>query len=123
MTGQTVKRVLIVEDDVLLALDLADMLHILGYEIAGQASRIDLAMTLAREGVIDFAVLDVNLAGTRSFPVADILRQRDIPFAFATGYGAEGLSADYRDVPRLEKPYAQDDLEQAIAEVFRGRPR
>lgn len=115
MTGETVKRVLIVEDEVLLALHLEDMLTALGHEVVGHAMRIDMAMELARESDIDFAVLDINVAGTDSFPVADILRHRGIPFAFATGYGAEGLADGYRDFPVLRKPYSQEDLERTIA--------
>ena len=107
MTGQlgklAAKRVLIVEDDVLIALYLEDLLTALGHEVVGQATRIHMAMELARESDIDFAVLDINVAGTKSFPVADILRQRGIPFAFATGYGAEGLMDGYRDFPTLRK--------------------
>jgi len=124
LTGQAAKlaakRVLIVEDDVLIALHLEDLLIALGHEVVGQATRIDMAMELARESEIDFAVLDINVAGTKSFPVADILSQRGIPFAFATGYGAEGLMDGYRDFPTLRKPYAQEDLERTIAQVLLG---
>lgn len=124
MTGQiaklAAKRILIVEDEVLLLLHLEDLLTALGHEVVGQATRIDIAMQLARESEIDFAILDINVAGTKSFPVADILRQRGIPFAFATGYGAEGLMDGYRALPVLQKPYGQDDLERTIAQAFRG---
>ena len=123
MTGQRAKRVLIVEDEGLLALHLEDLLTALGHEVVGQAMRIDMALKLAREIEIDFAVLDINVAGTKSFPVADILRHRGIPFAFATGYGAEGLMDGYRDFPALRKPYTQEDLERTIAQVFRGWPQ
>lgn len=119
----TAKQVLIVEDDVLLAMHLEDLLTALGHEVAGQATRIDMAMELARESDIDFAVLDINLAGTKSFPVADILRQRGIPFAFATGYGAEGLMDGYRDCLALRKPYSQEDLKRIITLAFHGLPR
>ncbi|MEC5292841.1 response regulator [Aurantimonas sp. C2-6-R+9] len=122
MTGQAAKRVLIVEDEVLLAMHLEDMLNELGYEVVGPATRIDMAMELACESDIDFAVLDINVAGKKSFPVADILRQRGIPFAFASGYGAEGLMDGYRGFPALRKPYAQEDLERIIARVLRGSP-
>lgn len=118
MTGQTSKRVLIVEDEVLLAMHLEDLLTELGHEVVCQATRIDMAMALARESDIDFAVLDINVAGVRSFPVADILLWRGIPFAFATGYGAESLMDGYRNYPTLRKPYAQEELEQTIAQLF-----
>ncbi|MFZ3584666.1 response regulator [Loktanella sp. DJP18] len=122
MTGQTAKRVLIVEDEVLIAMNLEDMLNDLGHEVVGQATRIDKAMELARESDIDFAVLDINLVGKQSFPVADILRERGIPFAFASGNGPEGLVDGYRHFPALQKPYAQEDLERTIARVFRESP-
>lgn len=111
------KRVLIVEDEVLLAMHLEDLLTALGHEVVGHAARIDMAMKLARESDIDFAILDINVAGSTSFPVAEILGQRGIPFAFATGYGAEGLRDGYRDCPVLRKPYSQEDLERTIALV------
>jgi two-component SAPR family response regulator len=122
LTLQIAKRVLIVEDEVLLALHLEDLLTELGCEVVGQFTRIDGAMKFARESEIDFAVLDINVAGTMSFPIADVLRERGIPFAFASGYGAEGLIDGYRDVPALRKPYAQDELERTIAMVFCGSP-
>lgn len=77
-------------------MDLEDLLTKMGYQVVGPASHITDAIELAREGEIDFAVLDINLAGAQSFPVADILRQRNIPFVFSTGYGAEGLVDSYR---------------------------
>lgn len=112
------KRVLIVEDEVLLALDLEEMLTALGHHVIGQATRIDKAMELARDTDMDFAVLDINVAGSQSFPVADVLRGRNIPFTFATGYGNEGLIDGYRDFPVLRKPYAQEDLKRSIARVL-----
>lgn len=122
MTDQTAKRVLIVEDEILLAMHLEDMLTDLGHEIAGQATRIDEALELAREIDIDFAILDINVAGMKSFPVADILRQRGIPFAFASGYGAEGFLDGYRDEPALRKPYSYEDLERTIGRVLVDEP-
>ena len=91
MIGQSAIRVLIVEDEVLLALHLEDLLISLGHEVAGHATRIEMAIEFAYKSDIDFAILDINVAGTKSFPVADILRRRGVPFIFATGYGAEGL--------------------------------
>lgn len=111
------KRVLIVEDELLLAMYLEELLNDLGHEVVCQATRIDTAMVFARDNDIDFAILDINVAGTKSFPVADILRQRGIPFAFATGYGAEGLLDGYRDEPALRKPYTREDLEQTLVRV------
>ncbi|WP_322890653.1 MULTISPECIES: response regulator [unclassified Yoonia] len=120
MTEFSTKRVLIVEDEVLLAMDLEEMLTDIGHTVAGQATRVGKAIKLAREIDLDFAVLDINVAGTKSFPVADILRERGIPFTFATGYGVDGLQDGYRDLPVLQKPYTQSDLERTISEACRG---
>lgn len=122
MNRQAAKRILIVEDEILLALYLEDVLNALGHEIVVHASRVDMAISLARDSDFDFAILDINVAGSLSFPVADILRQRGIPFAFATGYGTEGLKDGYRDALVLRKPYSQHDLEETIASVFGDNP-
>lgn len=111
---QAAKRVLIVEDEFLVAMHLEDILMEMGHEVVSIASRIHEAMKLARERDIDFAVLDINLAGTQSFPVADILRARGIPFVFASGYGAEGLIDGYRHETALRKPYEERELANAI---------
>jgi DNA-binding response OmpR family regulator len=118
LISQTAKRVLIVEDEALLAMHLGDLLTTLGHEVVGKATRIDAAMELARKSDIDFAVLDINLGGIKSFPVADILCQRGIRFVFASGYGSEGLMNGYRDVPALRKPYDEDDLRRTIVLAF-----
>lgn len=106
----------------MLAMHLRDVLTALGHVVVGQATRIDMAMDLARESKIDFAVLDINLAGMKSFPVADILNQRGIPFFFATGYGNEGIIDGYRNFPVLRKPYSQDDLQETIARLLAANP-
>ena len=107
-------RILIVEDEMLVAMNIEDMLLDLGHEVAGLASRLEPALSLAREAAFDVAMLDVNLAGEASFPVADALRERGIPFLFATGYGIQGIAEDYRDAPVLQKPFRALDLEQAL---------
>src|ERR1041384_7652891 len=94
-------RILVVEDEVLLAMNIEDMLLESGYEVAGIASRLTPALALAREGLFDAAMLDVNLAGEPSFPVADLLAERGIPFLFATGYGLQGLDERYHGRPVL----------------------
>jgi len=106
-------RILVVEDEMLLAMNIEDMLLDLGHEV-GLASRLEAALGLAREGAFDVAMLDVNLAGERSFPVADLLAARGIPFLFATGYGRAGIDEAYRDRPVLQKPFRADDLRSAI---------
>ncbi|MEO3433264.1 response regulator [Inquilinus sp. CAU 1745] len=110
-------RVLIVEDEFLVAMHLEALLGEMGYQVIGPATRIGEAIGLAREKDIDFAVLDINLAGTKTFPVADILRQRGVPFMFASGYGSEGLIDGYRDEGVLQKPYDIAQIRDALARI------
>ena len=99
----------------LVAMNIEDMLLELGHEVAGLASRLGPALALAREGRFDAAMLDVNLAGEPSFPVADVLIGRGIPFLFATGYGPQGIEEGYRERPILQKPFRAADLGAALA--------
>ena len=113
-------RILIVEDEALIALQLESSLMGLGHIVEAIAMRVDKALLLARTIDIDFAILDVNVAGILSFPVADILRQRGISFMFATGYGTAGLAEGYRDEVTLRKPYGLRELARAVALAFRA---
>jgi CheY-like chemotaxis protein len=110
-------RVLVVEDEMLVAMNIEDMLLDLGHEVAGLASRLEPALSLARDGAFDLAMLDVNLAGQQSFPVADVLIARGIPFLFATGYGSKGIAEAYRDRPVLQKPFRTRDLGEALERI------
>lgn len=110
-------RILIVEDEMLVAMNIEDMLLDLGHEVAGLASRLEPALSLASEAQFDLAMLDVNLAGQTSFPVAEILVRRGIPFLFATGYGIKGIAEEYRSYPVLQKPFRARDLEQALRQA------
>lgn len=111
-------RVLIVEDEVLIALHLADMLSDLGHEVVQSAHHLAEAIRLAEVAVIDLAILDLNLGGMRSDPVAGILRRRGIPFIFATGYGASGLPAGFEDELILGKPYGEEELRRVLARLI-----
>ncbi|MEA3002533.1 MAG: hypothetical protein QOH81_1321 [Sphingomonadales bacterium] len=115
-------RILIVEDEMLVAMNIEDMLLELGHEVAGIASRLGPALALACEGRFDVAMLDVNLAGERSFAIADLLIARGIPFVFATGYGPEGIDAKYRDRPVLQKPFRARDLAAAMTALAARGP-
>jgi CheY-like chemotaxis protein len=77
-------------------------------------------LSLAGEAQFDLAMLDVNLAGENSFPVAEILARRGIPFLFATGYGIKGIAEEYRSYPVLQKPFRARDLEQALDQAVAG---
>ena len=108
------KRVLVVEDELMIRLLLQDMLADLGHTVAGEAGRIEEALALARQGEFDVAILDVNLNGQPISPVVEILVERGLPFVFATGYGQRGVPEPFRKTPTLLKPFQLDALAQAI---------
>lgn len=112
------KRVLVVEDELMIRMLLEDMLTDLGYEIAGAAAHVDEAVKLAKVADIDVAILDVNLNGHTVSPVAEVLDSRGLPFVFATGYGERGLPERYRDRPTVQKPFEQEMLSRILARVF-----
>ena len=96
-----------------------DMLGDLGCAIVGFATSAGEAESVARTATIDFALLDVNLDGETSFAAADVLRGRDIPFAFVTGYGEQGVRGDLRDTPVLSKPIDPRHLARVISALGR----
>jgi len=108
------KRVLVVEDELMIRMLLQDMLADLGHTLAGEAGGIEEALALAKEGAFDIAILDVNLNGQPISPVVEILIDRGLPFVFATGYGQRGVPEPYRNTPTLQKPFQADALAQAI---------
>lgn len=110
-------RVLIVEDEMMVSMLIEDMLTDLGCIVVGPASRLDEAMELVGHAKIDCAVLDVNLGGQPIFPLADLLRAKGAPFAFATGYGDAGLRDVDRGAPVLQKPFREGDLARVLGEL------
>src|SRR5262249_51719323 len=113
MNGKS--RVLIVEDEIVVALFLEDMLLEFGYEVAGVVGHLDDAM--AREPDYGMAVLDVHLNGRSVFDFADTLAARGVPFAFATGYGERGIPERHRGRPVLQKPFQPEDLRRVLEEM------
>lgn len=107
-------RVLVVEDEMMVAMLIEDMLGDLGCTVVGPAARLDEALALAENAELDCAVLDLNLGGQSTFPVADLLRAKGAPFAFATGYGDAGLREVDRGAPVLQKPFREADLAQVL---------
>ena len=108
------RRILVVEDELMIRMLLEDMLGELGYTIAAEAARIDEALQAAKNADFDLAILDVNLNGEPISPVADALVARGMPFVFATGYGEQGLPETYRGRPTLKKPFQLDGLKQML---------
>ena len=115
-------RVLVVEDEALVAMLIEDMIHDSGDEVVGSAGKLTDAVALAQETQADVALLDINLGGVLAYPVADVLRQRGVPIVFTSGYGSAGLIERFQDCPMLDKPFDQPSLEHAIHTVLRTRP-
>jgi DNA-binding response OmpR family regulator len=114
------RRILIVEDDTMIALMVEDFLKELGWDVVGWAGGTEQALAMARDADIDAAVLDVNLHGQNTFAVADRLSARRIPFVFATGYGADGVADRFGGVPTLTKPFQLDELDRALNLAMAG---
>jgi CheY-like chemotaxis protein len=110
-------KVLVVEDEMMVSMLIEDMLSDLGCKVVGPASRLDEALALAKEADLDCAVLDVNLGGQPIFPLADLLRAKGAPFAFATGYGDAGLRDVDKGSPVLQKPFREGDLARVLGEL------
>jgi CheY-like chemotaxis protein len=108
--------ILVVEDEYLIALDLARTLCELGAQVLGPVPSADEALHLIRERgeELDAAILDVNLGSHTVYPVADHLRERGIRFVFATGYDAWTIPEAYGDVPRCDKPINTDELVRVL---------
>jgi CheY-like chemotaxis protein len=109
------RRVLVVEDETMIAMLVEDMLGDLGCAVVGPAHGLDAALALAEGGgAIDAALLDVNLAGQPVFPLADALRAKGVPLIFSTGYGETGLREVDAGAPVLQKPFKIADLARAL---------
>ncbi len=115
------RRLLVVEDAFLIADMISAILESCGAEVVGPAGNLESAVSLARAEALDGALLDVDLGGINSGPVADVLRARDIPFLFLTGHcSAEALPCNFRDTPRVLKPFREDELERTVAQCLRA---
>lgn len=112
------KSILIVEDEAMIGMMLEDYLDALGYRLHGLAASVDEACAMASKGGFDAALVDCNLQGEKSWPVADILAQQDIPFIFATGGMADDLPSTHADRPTLAKPFTIGAVERALGKVL-----
>ena len=111
-------RVLLVEDEPLIAMMLEDFLEALDRQHAGTADSVAAALPIVEAGALDAAILDVNLrGGEKSFAIAEALAAKNIPFVFASGGGGEDIAPEYRDRPMLPKPYTMEGVEQALAKL------
>jgi DNA-binding NtrC family response regulator len=111
--------VLLVEDETLIRMMIAEMIEELGHSVAGEASNIADAVRLANTATFEFAILDINLAGSKIDPVAEIVSRRGVPFIFASGYGAAGVPSSFRDRAVLQKPFLIERLGEVIEAALR----
>ena len=117
MASLSGRKVLVVEDETLVAMLVEDTLMDAGATVVGPVATVSEALAVLRSDRPDVAVLDLNLAGETSEPVADRLIALEVPFVVASGYGAAGLPARLSGIPVLAKPYAPEDLTAALARL------
>ena len=111
-------RVLVVEDEYLVAILIKEILESAGCIVMGPIPRLSEALAALSQDTCDAAILDVNLAGERVDPVAKELSSRNIPFVFVTGYGTNVLPGEFTERPRICKPFKMDDLLGALTDVL-----
>lgn len=113
------RRILVVEDESLVAMLLETILEDMECIPVGPASNIDDGEAMARDTVdLDAALLDVNVAGRQVFPVAEALKARGVPFVFSTGYGEAGLPEHWRGNPTIQKPFTEGAIRDALMKAM-----
>lgn len=112
------RRVLVVEDESLVAMLLETILEDMGCTPVGPAVTVDEGLVLAEGESLDAALLDVNVAGRQVFPVAQALKARGVPFVFSTGYGEGGLPDEWRGQPTLQKPFTESAVRDALTKAM-----
>ncbi len=105
------RRILVVEDQFLIAMEIQDYLERAGAIVAGPVGRVDRAVSKAKEEILDAALLDIDLNGERCWPIADVLARRAIPFAFTTGFETSIVMPErFAGRPVLSKPYREEEI-------------
>lgn len=115
------RKVLVVEDEMIVAWLLQDILSDLGCTVVGPAASVKQALAMMEAEAIDAAVLDVNLNGEMSYPIADVLAAGGVPFVFSTGYAKDRLLDGYRAFPVLQKPFHQSELGDTLGKLLTSR--
>lgn len=111
-------RIFVVEDEMMIVMMVEDIVADLGHQLAGVAMRLPQAAELAKTVDADVALLDINLDGRKSFPVAEVLRERGVKLIFASGYGSSGLEPPFLNELIIKKPFEAADLDRAIDQVL-----
>jgi DNA-binding response OmpR family regulator len=119
--GETGRRIYVVEDEVMVLLMIEDMLEGLGHHVVGTARKLEDALAAIKYVDFDLVILDANLAGQSSHPIASLLRTLGHPFVVASGYPEETLDGDYLGAPMVEKPFSIEALAVAIRQAGLGR--
>jgi CheY-like chemotaxis protein len=114
-------RILVVEDEFLVALDIERIVGEVGAAIVGPVANLDEALAKAQAEPLDGAILDVNIGGRKITPVAVALRARGVPFILSTGYGPQGLDPDIAEAPTLRKPFDEREVKALAAQTFAKR--
>ena len=114
-------KALLVEDELILAMYAEEMLSDLGVDVIATAATLQQGLSHAMKEPFDIAVLDINLNGTESYPIADALIERSIPFIFASGYSGRGINSKYMHIVAVQKPYTSGSLELAIARAIESK--
>ena len=112
------RKVLVVEDEMMIAMLIEDMLDEFGCTLVGPATSVPRALDLLGKHPMDVALLDLNLDGQDTYAIAEALQRKNLPFIFATGYGSAGLRQEYVHRPVLQKPFQIRDLETALAKAL-----
>ena len=112
------RRILLVEDEAVVSMMLEDLLIGFGCEVVGPAARLQKAVDLATHATVDGALLDINIGGETAYPIAKILSERGIPFAFSTGYTAAFVNEAYRERPMVQKPFHAEKLREVLTRML-----
>lgn len=107
-------QALLIEDEALIRMMLADMIEQLGHQVVAEAGDVAQGRSLAEATEFDFAILDVNVGGTSIVPVAEMVASRGLPFIFITGYGSSGVPDQFPGTPVLAKPFMLPKLKETI---------
>lgn len=117
------RRILLVEDEVMVSWVLEQAIVSLDCVVVGPAARIKQALAMIETEVFDAALLDINLNGEKSYPVADALIARGMPFVFSTGYNRDSTPRGYEGFPRLQKPFSLPELSYTLTRLLTAQPQ
>lgn len=117
------RRIFLVEDEVMVSWALEQAIVSLDCIVVGPAARVKQALAIIETEVFDAAVLDINLNGEKSYPVADALIARGTPFVFSTGYNRDSTPHSYEGLPSLQKPFSIPELSDMLTRLLTTGPR